>query len=385
MTELTLDGGPGGTTCKTYHQSTFLSAGLDALYVTGLADETSKGDVCRAIVAAVFAHYAKMAEAEPELYQAGQLVLEDGQTIVRPAAGWYKVAVWRGDCRAFLTDHAKMGAHFQFGSKWLKENEGRWIDAALEFIGSLGFDPAQFARLDLARTDLHIDLECEPPDVGEFLGEGWIGKSTAWAVYGKRGAGAQTVYIGRRRSPIMLRVYDKLAEARHDGDLAFWVDVWGRLPERVTRFEWQMRLKRGRIPWQLRDLTLGNIHKLFATCLEWGRLAIPSETDTNRARWELHPLWARVVGAVGEFCGGLADAVKRCYSKAYSLSRAALKSGLGTVSSMIARASVAVGLDRPGDLGTLVRYAQSEGVGGRFELQVQRKYLRLRAMGGMSA
>jgi hypothetical protein len=150
---------------------------------------------------------------------------------VRPAAGWYKVAVWRGDCRAFLTDHAKMGAHFQFGSKWLKENEGRWIDAALEFIGSLGFDPAQFARLDLARTDLHIDLECEPPDVGEFLGEGWIGKSTAWAVYGKRGAGAQTVYIGRRRSPIMLRVYDKLAEARHDGDLAFWVDVWGRLPD----------------------------------------------------------------------------------------------------------------------------------------------------------
>lgn len=368
----------GGTACNTYHHDTsgVLHVGVDSLYVTFLPAAGDAGEPGRASMLAVYQECRRLADADLPAFRKGGVILESG-AVLCPQSGWYDLAVKLGDVRVMMSSHVSQGVHVQVGPKFLQEHRADRVAAVRQVMRAVGFEPRLFERCDVARLDLCVDLMTGLPSVLDMLGDGWVSKATGWGIYGKRGE-PQTIYRGQRGSSVFLRCYDKVAEAEKTGDMAYWESVWGGSPEKCCRVEWEMRPKRARLPLQLQDLTETKVRELFNSCLDWGRLCVPGN-DTNRARWELHPFWAGVVSAVRAYCDGVLVSAQRVYDRRMNIGRQALKSGVGQVSSLIAKASVAAGLAEAGTLDDFLHYARGQGVGGRFESEVGRKFALLRA------
>jgi hypothetical protein len=96
------------------------------------------------------------------------------------------------------------------------------------------------------------------------------------------------------------RLYDKTAEIRKKKHKTYLFDLWkqngwdGVMP--VWRMEFQFDREilaafRLNSFEQFRD-NVGNLWQTVTAT--WLRLAIPSETDTNRSRWPVHPTWDKL-------------------------------------------------------------------------------------------
>lgn len=101
---------------------------------------------------------------------------------------------------------------------------------------------------------------------------------------------------------MVLRVYDKRAEIEEQSHKTWFHDLWHTESEKVWRIEWQVRkeiLKRFSIR-SFQDLQdgLGDILRYLAN--EHDSLRKPT-TDSNRARWPLHPLWQDLIQQIGRF------------------------------------------------------------------------------------
>ena len=356
--------------------SSYLHCGLDAIFLTCLAGDF---EPCKAMMTAVYEGYQEQADADESDWHSGGVLLDDGR-VVRGGAGGYKLSVWYGDARAYMGDHIPNGVWLQFGPKWIAEHKGTWRRSVREFLGFLGYDSRMFAEIRIQTLDPCVDIPGHVADVDVYR-EAWVGRAKTGGVWFDLNTGETgTVYIGKRCSAIMMRSYNKSHEAEVTGDIEFWRDMWDGYTGPVVRYEWRVKTHAAGIRWQLADLTIENVNRLFAMVLDWGRITDPSSGDSNRRRWPVSRLWQSVIDAVTDWAGGMAEAVKRSYCKNYTLSRAALRSGIGTISSMVAKASHALGLDVPGDVGDLLAYAQSQGIGGRFDRDVGRKFAIMRAM-----
>lgn len=273
--------------------------------------------------------------------------------VVKGGSSGYKVSVWQHDARVFLTDQVDekcgegkgMGAWVQLGPKFLLASINNLHDAVREFLIGVGITKDIY-QINITRIDLAVDLlgVVMKDQVIQFWQTGWVGRSKISAILSNSRSGdLETLNIGSRRSPIFLRIYDKVAQSAKEGDYAYWKDVWKGFEGPVTRIEWEVKPKDGNFSDDLKDFSLFNgfsIRELANYLLDWGRLCVPSPDDSNRNRWKDSPLWEELRGLVLLWCEEVTWPTSRFGKEFHGVSPAYIKSVSGTISGAMARLSV---------------------------------------------
>jgi hypothetical protein len=272
-----------------------------------------------------------------------------GDFVVRTGAAGYKVSVWQHDARVYLTDETDekrgegngMGVWVQLGPKFILQHINelhKAVNDLLDAVGVSGSYPVRITRLDVAIDLLGASMMDQDINLWEA---GWVGRSKVSGIFNNSRTGQlETLYVGSRKSPVFLRVYDKVAQSIVDGDLIYWQDVWKGFDGPVIRIEWEIKPNDGNFQQDLIDFSLFNgfsIRELLVYLLDWGRLCIPNPTDTNRKRWDDSPFWAELRNLVAIWADGVNWPTSRYGKEFHGVSDAYIKFVVGTVSGAIAR------------------------------------------------
>ena len=143
------------------------------------------------------------------------------------------------------------------------------------------FDRFNVTRLDVAYDDHSgiLDIDRIRVDVDQQL---YVSKSRNWTIeYGSEGT---CIYIGSKKSDMLIRIYDKAAERGYDAD-THWV-----------RLELQMRdqIADGFLAL-LEDQAIGVTFR--GVLHNYLRFVEPSH-DTNKSRWPLADYWDQLIDCV---------------------------------------------------------------------------------------
>jgi hypothetical protein len=270
--------------------------------------------------------------------------------VIKNGSCGYKLSVWQHDARIYLTDQVDevvgegkgMGAWLQLGPKFLISSNDNLQEAVKLFLSEIGIGGGfeiRISRLDLA-IDL-MDISMKDIDL-EIWKKGWVGRSKLSASFNNSRTGAlETINIGKRCSPVFLRIYDKVAQAKKEGDIDYWFDVWGGFRENVTRVEWEVKPNKGGFKG-LEDFEKLNgfaIRELLNYLLNWGRLCVPDLNNFNRARWKEDPFWVRIKNFAEKWVLGVDWAISRIGKEFQGMSDAYKRSFFGQLSSGMARFS----------------------------------------------
>ncbi len=273
-----------------------------------------------------------------------------GDLVLRNGASGYKFSLWEHDARAFITDQVDevvgegsgMGIWLQFGPKFLIANSRDLKSSIKKFIRKLGVIGNWNIRV--TRIDLAIDMpnsEMKDQEI-EHWRKGWVGPSKMSAVYFNSRSGIlETIYVGSPYSAVKLRVYDKVEQARKEGDLGFWQEVWGGHLASVTRVEWQVKVHKGGFE-SLVDFDCFNelkIIELLNYLLEWGRLCEPDSNDSNNRRWEISNFWAEVVEIATYWADGMFRKTVRVNKTSKDISQEYIRFVGGVLAGAMARFS----------------------------------------------
>jgi hypothetical protein len=272
-----------------------------------------------------------------------------GNFVVRNGSCGYKLSVWQHDARAFITDQVDekcgegrgMGIWVQLGPKFLLGNIDDLQAAVYDFLIELGIEeiyPISVTRIDIAIDCLGLDMKSQDVEIWKM---GWVGRSKLSKVYYNSRTGLlESLYVGSRKSPIMLRVYDKVAQAIADGDYLYWLDVWEDFEGPVTRLEWEIKTKDGNFSYKLTNFEYFDgisIRELMNYLLNWGRFCITDSSDTNRNRWEDSPLWSELREFVANWSNGVDWPTSRYGKEFHGISEAYMKFLSGAISGGIAK------------------------------------------------
>lgn len=276
----------------------------------------------------------------------------EGDFVVKGGKSGYKVSVWSHDIRAFLTDEVDelrgedkgMGIWVQIGPKYLLDHPpgDDLREAVRKFLFEIGVMGDWLIRI--RRIDVALDLfgvELANQDI-EMWRQGWVGRAGISSIYfNPRSGQLETIYIGSRGSAIYLRIYDKIAQAVAEGDIFYWWDVWNDYWDRVTRVEWEVKLKKGGFEEfeDFNKLCERQIVELMNYLVEWGRLAIPNPNDSNNRRWEISDFWKIVISAAKDWANGNTWPTSRLGKEFKGISEGYLRCVAGTVSGAMARLS----------------------------------------------
>jgi len=166
----------------------------------------------------------------------------------------------------------------------------------IQWAERLGFE--QQRPESLSRVDFTFDYGVDEIDFDE---DHFVSRSKKDTRYRKDHT-LQTLQFGK--DEIVLRVYDKIAEIEEKSHKEWFYDLWNTEPEqKVWRIEWQVRkaiLKRFGIH-NLQDLQDGVGDILRYLSCEHETLREPN-SDSNRSRWPLHPLWEDLQKQIESFC-----------------------------------------------------------------------------------
>lgn len=177
------------------------------------------------------------------------------------------------------------------------------LRAVLNLLGSIDYMPK------VSRIDLFVDF------VSSYSMESW--DRHAWVTR------AQTINqyavggefsgwsIGTGSETMMGRLYNKLLEIIVSGK-AYLISLWqeaGWNPEtdgQVWRLEFEFKRDiLSQFDLQPLNLALSNLNGLWSyATTEWLKLALPTEGDSNRSRWPVHPLWLSLSSIDFETDGG---------------------------------------------------------------------------------
>lgn len=151
----------------------------------------------------------------------------------------------------------------------------------------------------ISRIDIYADFETSA-DIGAIPREAWITQASGIDTYSRKGK--FTGWVFGAGSILSARLYDKTAEIEQKSGKTFFFKLWRQAgwadQSAVWRLEFQFRrevLGQFRI-WgvdQIED-KLGGLW--LAATTSWLRLVVPDASDSNRARWPLHPLWGQLSG-----------------------------------------------------------------------------------------
>ena len=346
--------------------------GMDSLY---LVIEYPAADVFRRWRVGVGDLY------DPRLHEG---VPFEGFVLRRGAVG-YKLSVWDGDARLYLTDRvtenlpdgaAGMGAMLQLGPKWLALFGVPHKPDALRgnVVGQLqlfGMEDAAHYPMRINRLDVALDVR--GLDTNTLRIDEW---RTGWVGYAKprdfrldaRSGNLTGFHVGSYKGNVSLKVYDKVAEAEKRGTLGFWCSVWGVAEGEdvgpVTRFEWSARCYQAKLPGlrYLSEYTFeGFLGLLNYASQRWGSLRVPSADANHKSRWPLHPLWVELQGFIATYSEGYAEMVRPQYDLRPDIKPAYLNSMAGWLAGLQARLGVERRQGGPASLAQVLAYLHSQG------------------------
>lgn len=141
----------------------------------------------------------------------------------------------------------------------------------------------------LSRVDFTFDFEL--PEV-DFDADSFVTLASKDRQH-RKDRRVQTFDFGE--GDLKLRVYDKCAEINEASEKTWFHDLWGGVRANVWRVEFQVRKK------LLRRFSLRTFEDLFDGSGDLLRYLVHEHTslrvktdDSNRSRWPLHPLWAKL-------------------------------------------------------------------------------------------
>ena len=154
------------------------------------------------------------------------------------------------------------------------------------------------ARPGVSRIDLFVDFTTTA-DPTAFPGAHWVKRSRKRDVHEYRDY-VTGITFGAGNE-VSARLYDKTLEIQKSGKdylKPLWAAQGWQEGETVWRMEFQVR--REGLPEELKG-PAAEVVPLFGVLwryltTEWLRLAVPQESDENRTRWPVHPLWEALAG-----------------------------------------------------------------------------------------
>lgn len=307
--------------------------------------------------------------------------------LVRRGGLGYKLSVWDGDARLFITDRVDdelsnsaqvgqgMGVMLQLGPKWLiqygdvvnSERLRQHIYAQFVLFGIKNPEtyPIRLNRLDIA-LDM-IGLAVADFSLDQWRA-GWVGYASQKTFHDSADTGKlEGLSIGSSEGAIRFKVYDKVAQSLKIGASQFWRSVWALAADEfpaVARFEWSIKPYGARFVKlrYLADFTFDGFMELINyASLRWGRLCIPSPDDSNQSRWELDPLWAELRRLIDEWRFNFEGCAKRDYHFKPDLNDAYLSTAAGWIGGLMARLGIDQGGERPASVVDALTRLESEG------------------------
>jgi len=309
-----------------------------------------------------------------------------GDLVVRRGGLGYKLSVWDVDARLFVTDRVDetlegtaaagqgMGLMLQLGPQWLAKfgsvtHTDRLIAHVYDQFAVFGVENPNQYKARLNRVDIALDvfgLSVADLSIEEWR-RGWVG-------YAKRKdyhdssftAELEGFSIGSSKGAVRFKIYDKVAESTSSGKSRFWRSVWAVGEDKnisVARFEWTAKPYSGRFS-DLRYLTDFNyvryLELLNYLSERWGRLCIP-DTDANRSRWEMAPLWIEIRQLITEWTVAIDGSAKRRYEMRPDLKPAYISFLAGSLAGLMARLGVEERKEGPASLFDAIAYLEGEG------------------------
>ncbi len=150
----------------------------------------------------------------------------------------------------------------------------------------------------LSRIDLFVDFTTAA-DPTSFPGAHWVKRCRKRDIHEDRDY-VTGITFGAGNE-VSARLYDKTREIEKSGKdylKPLWAAQGWQEGQTVWRMEFQVR--REGLPEDLKGPAsgssplLGLLWRYLTT--EWLRLAVPQDSDENRARWPVHPLWEALAG-----------------------------------------------------------------------------------------
>jgi hypothetical protein len=188
---------------------------------------------------------------------------------------------------------------------------------------------AEWVQDQTSRLDLFIDIETDINETGIEKQDHHVTRATTCATYHSN-RHLTGVQIGK--SAIVLRAYDKLQEMQEKKateKAIFFIELWGKRPEAVTRVEFQLRreaiteLIPGVTDWESTKPALPGV---FAYLVNWFRHTEESvETareNNNQHLAESSTFWKKVEGSLEhwrEKFGKVRDVVRKRTVKHFNL------------------------------------------------------------------
>ncbi len=311
-----------------------------------------------------------------------------GMVLKRGGIG-YKLSVWDGDARLFITDRVEetlvgtaaegqgMGVMLQLGPKWLRlcsegsiEQLKHYIEAQFDLFGIQNSHqyPCRINRIDIA-IDIQ-GLDTANFSVDEWR-EQWVGYASQKTFHDSpQTAKLEGLSIGSAKGAVRFKVYDKLQESMKLGNFGFWTSVWSldkNIEISIARFEWTIKCYHARFTnlRYLNQLTHNGIFELLNyVSLKWGRLCIP-ESDTNKSRWSLSPLWENIRTFVKNWSENHHAIASREYDLTPDIKPEYMRSLAGWIAGLEARLGVQLGYDNAASLFESLKYLKDKGFSPR--------------------
>jgi len=147
-------------------------------------------------------------------------------------------------------------------------------------LGFMGYKPES-----LSRVDFSFDYQINEVDFNE---DSFVSVSSKDSQHRENGK-VQTFMFGK--GDIALRVYDKVAEINQQSQKTWFYGLWG-CDENVWRIEWQVR-KNALREHGIRTFRQLKEHQgaLLNYLAEKHDTLRINNSDKNRSRWPLHPVW----------------------------------------------------------------------------------------------
>lgn len=174
------------------------------------------------------------------------------------------------------------------------------LTSVLSVLGTLESLPK------VSRIDLFVDF-ASSVDMESWDRHAWVTRAEKIDQYSVNGEFSGWA-IGTG-SPMSARLYHKLLEIV-TSNKGYLVPLWnkagwnGETP--IWRLEFEMKREiLSQLDVQALSVCLDNQNGLWGyATTDWLKLTIPSETDTNRSRWAIHPLWVCLASVDFETAGG---------------------------------------------------------------------------------
>jgi phage replication initiation protein len=237
-----------------------------------------------------------------------------------------------GQMKVYQSEREDMGTHCEFSGNACREYEFFFDSKWIELIRRIRANNGQFSRIDLAIDDFdgmftleQIEKKVKNSELISYFRKGRI--LIEYNLSDKDNLG-KTIYFGSPQSRIRIRMYDKAIEqllkdqSSREAE-AIQQEAKAKVPQTERKANKQLREEQyrqerlnhkqtwNRTEIQSRDeradaiadyilanLPLGQV--VYGVIKNYLNFVEPSQTDSNKSRWQISPFWENFLGTIEE-------------------------------------------------------------------------------------